>query len=284
MSEDTQREVPETIFDEEEGYNESEDEDFDPHNLENGPQDEDEDNEVDDYKEQEKKYSGIESETGGLVKTRRARAAEDAFNEKNKYETLQEGHISDAIGNIWEEMNRQSEQRLSHNGAKGSILSDTPAETTTGDMQEEQILIERSYKFAGEMVHEKKWVSRASAEGKEYLNSLKFKYDPAQEAKKVVKPTDQTKGLNLRRPLKRPPILEQIIAGALKPKLTTLEKSKLDWVTYVDKEGITEELALHNKDGYLSKQDFLNRVETHKDKQYKELRRKQLEMQFQQQK
>ena len=58
---------------------------------------------------------------------------------------------------------------------------------------------------------------------------------------------------------------------------TTLEKSKLDWATYIDKEGINEELVLHNKDGYLAKQDFLNRVETFKDDKYREMRKVQLQ-------
>ena len=142
------------------------------------------------------------------------------------------------------------------------------------------------------MVHEEKMVPISSAEAKEYLNSLKFQHG-TQEAQEVTKSqpeeskqqaevSTETKN-NLRRPLKRPPLLEQIISGALKPKLTTLEKSSLDWASYVDKEGINEELTLHNKDGYLAKQDFLNRVESFKDQQYKKLRQKQLSMQLQSQ-
>ena len=57
----------------------------------------------------------------------------------------------------------------------------------------------------------------------------------------------------------------------------------MDWATYVDKEGLNDELTLYNKDGYLAKQDFLNRVEMVKDSRYRELRQKQLAMQLQEQ-
>lgn len=35
--------------------------------------------------------------------------------------------------------------------------------------------------------------------------------------------------------------------GVKKPKMSTLEKSKLDWDTFKTEEGITEELAIHNR-------------------------------------
>ncbi|XP_060869695.1 craniofacial development protein 1 [Metopolophium dirhodum] len=55
-------------------------------------------------------------------------------------------------------------------------------------------------------------------------------------------------------------ILSQI---GKKSKLTVLEKSKLDWDGYKKKEGIVEELVTYNKgkDGYLEKQDFLERTD-----------------------
>lgn len=35
--------------------------------------------------------------------------------------------------------------------------------------------------------------------------------------------------------------------GGKKPKMSTLEKSKLDWDMFKTEEGITEELAIHNR-------------------------------------
>lgn len=48
-----------------------------------------------------------------------------------------------------------------------------------------------------------------------------------------------------------------------KGKLSTLEKSKLDWDSFKNKEGIAEDLERHNKgrNGYLEKQDFLQRAD-----------------------
>ncbi|XP_047516772.1 nucleolar GTP-binding protein 2 isoform X2 [Pieris napi] len=55
------------------------------------------------------------------------------------------------------------------------------------------------------------------------------------------------------------------IVGQLnkKNKLSTLEKSKLDWNTYKREEGIEEEITSHNKgkSGYLDRQDFLSRAD-----------------------
>ena len=202
-------------------------------------------------------------------------------------------------------------------GANDSVLADGKeqdsfsndvTDTTPGAkrlLQQEKIVINRTYRFAGESIHEHKVVNKYSAEGQEYLKNLTLQNQKRQEEgegeKKVSThdrgETSQTEeqvmkhskqgqsdrvALKLRRPLRRPPILEKIIAGSLKPKLNTLEKSKLDWVKYVDEEGITDELALHNKDGYLAKQDFLSAVEANKEKKYRDFRRKQLALRFQQ--
>ncbi|XP_046393917.1 craniofacial development protein 1 [Ischnura elegans] len=48
-----------------------------------------------------------------------------------------------------------------------------------------------------------------------------------------------------------------------KNKLSTLEKSKLDWENYKSKEGISEEITAHNKgkSGFLDKRDFLEKTD-----------------------
>ncbi|KAI8147606.1 bucentaur or craniofacial development-domain-containing protein, partial [Fennellomyces sp. T-0311] len=45
------------------------------------------------------------------------------------------------------------------------------------------------------------------------------------------------------------------------PKMNTLEKSRLDWQGYVDREGIRDDLKYKNKDGYMEKVAFLQRVD-----------------------
>lgn len=70
--------------------------------------------------------------------------------------------------------------------------------------------------------------------------------------------------------LKRPPVLRtgglSSIAGALsgkKQKLSTLEKSKLDWDSFKKDECIEEELKTFNqgKHGFLERKAFLERAD-----------------------
>jgi len=59
-----------------------------------------------------------------------------------------------------------------------------------------------------------------------------------------------------------------------KPKISTLEKSKLDWEGFKKEEGIEDEIQSHNrgKDGYLEKQDFLQRADLRQFEIEKQLR------------
>lgn len=309
MTDEQARYQQETDDFDEEHYNEEDDEDFDPSKEKTAHSDQegddgdayetypDGDNPSQEYKGTVD-YSHVESETGGLIKTRRARMLEDELSKRQKYENLKDTTVSDSIKGIWDELKDASNKILKHQGSSGSVLANG------GDLgpvllDEKQIKIKRVYEFAGELINEEKIVPISSAEAQEYLNSTKFQQQQRQDQRKSITKL-QTKNhagvkrsatsslsteelKKLRRPLKRPPILEQIISGSLKPKLTTLEKSSLDWATYVDKEGINDELTLHNKDGYLAKQDFLDRVEQFKGNQYKQLRQKQLAMQLHQQ-
>ena len=64
---------------------------------------------------------------------------------------------------------------------------------------------------------------------------------------------------------KRPSGLNSIMGtiSGKAPKMGTLDKSKLDWNKFVNEEGIKEELVTHNrgKDGYVEKQQFLERAD-----------------------
>jgi hypothetical protein len=55
-------------------------------------------------------------------------------------------------------------------------------------------------------------------------------------------------------------------------RLNTLEKSKLDWNKFIEEEGIKDELVRKNKDGYLEKVAFLNRVDERQETAIKSLR------------
>ncbi|OQR91046.1 hypothetical protein ACHHYP_05055 [Achlya hypogyna] len=59
--------------------------------------------------------------------------------------------------------------------------------------------------------------------------------------------------------------LDAVVDALQQPKkVSTIEKSSLDWDSFKEKEGIADELEHHTKDGYLEKQDFLHRVDLRK--------------------
>ena len=144
-----------------------------------------------------------------------------------------------------------------------------------GDM----IKIKRRYNFAGKVHTEEKLVPRGSAEAKLYLESLGEKADPGETDapqkrmprkafRSIFEPivdqspqrTDLNLGMNVR--LKA----RELAQGDAK-KLNTVEKSRMDWAGYVDREGLKDELALagRSKESYAHRQDFLARSEARRE-------------------
>ena len=143
---------------------------------------------------------------------------------------------------------------------------------TQASNNEDMIIIKRTYDFAGDTITEEKTVPKASAEAALFLQSQN-------------QPTPPTDRPAVRRPKKRPSMFDSkgaagapsALTGASKaPKLNTIEKSKLDWAGFVDKEGIADELDEHSraKEGYLGRMDFLGRVEAKREEELKSARNK----------
>ena len=139
---------------------------------------------------------------------------------------------------------------------------------------EDMITINRTYVFAGETITEEKSVAKSSAEARLYLQTQQ------------VPPAATPSHPPLRRPLKRKSRFEPNPEGIVKglpasankgPKLNVVEKSKLDWAGYVDKEGMQDELKVAEKakDGYLSRTDFLGRMEAKREDELKNAKSKQ---------
>lgn len=64
-----------------------------------------------------------------------------------------------------------------------------------------------------------------------------------------------------RRPVKRKSNLDAMAQGNKPAKMNVLEKSRMDWAGFVDKEGINDDLKRFNKDGYVERQEFLKRTQ-----------------------
>lgn len=213
-------------------YHESEDEDFEP-----GVESES-DKEADaEFSNETEQYKGVQG--SGLIKTRSQRLA--AKSEPREKQASVVGSQTVDVDALWKEMN----------------AGETRKQT---DTREDYIDIKRTLKFAGKVQTETKRVPRSSAEAQEYLKSL-HNDDVVPEDKSEDKSDSKPKTKSKPRPRKRKmSLLEEYEAGKAR-KVNTLEKSRLDWLGFVDKEGIQDDLKKHNRNGYLDKQGFLARVE-----------------------
>ncbi|KAJ6191474.1 hypothetical protein N7519_001495 [Penicillium mononematosum] len=150
---------------------------------------------------------------------------------------------------------------------------------------DQMIKIKRTYKFAGEWITEEKVVPKHSAEAKAFLSSGdNVEYTDEDAAAKATR--------NLRRPLRKISRFDPNPTGTIKkswekqlvtdnkdprgPKINTVEKSRLDWASYVDSAGIKDELRTHSKakEGYIGRMDFLGRMEEKREEERRAARLK----------
>lgn len=124
--------------------------------------------------------------------------------------------------------------------AKDTSVKDTPNQVENKKVQNKQetVKITKVFQFAGEEVTVEKEVPVDSAEAR-----LSQKPSSSETTKPVA--NRGKKGLG-----GIGSVLNQL---GKKPKITTLEKSKLDWDRYKREENIEEELSAYNKgkDGYV---------------------------------
>lgn len=186
---------------------------------------------------------------------------------------------NDALGAL--ESRRNSSPAKSESPESPSIdASDRPATAPTGptsQLADEYIIIKRVYSFAGKVTEEEVRVHKLSAEAAAYLKEQE--YDNEKKVSDTTATSSKRKN-SVSAPKRRGPVkrkqgslMDEL--NSLRPKkINTLEKSRMDWLGYVDKSGIKDELSLHNKDGYLQKQDFLSRVDNRLENEIKSHRSK----------
>jgi len=125
-------------------------------------------------------------------------------------------------------------------------------------LADNKIEITKVFDFAGEVVKVSKQVSADSKEAHKFLKSQ-------ETAASSSTPTS----------VKRPGGLAGVVGSiGKKAKMGCLDKSKLDWNSFVEKEGIKEELQTFNKgkDGFVEKQMFLERADLRQFENEKALR------------
>ncbi|KAM0452089.1 hypothetical protein ACHAPV_009713 [Trichoderma viride] len=221
---------------------------------------------------------------GGLIKTRSQRAAEK---EERKY-AASRGPVTVDVDAIWADMvaGGSSTSRPPEDADDMAVdESEKPVVDEKRDTKEDEssmIRIKRTYNFAGRVHTEEKLVPRDSAEAKLYLASqegeapsdapltkrltkkaFRSAFEPIIEG--TTSRTDLNLGLAARM---------KAASEAQAKKLNTVEKSRMDWAGFVDKEGIKDELELagKSKDSYASRQDFLARSEALRDNEAQRVR------------
>ncbi|CAH8864445.1 unnamed protein product [Trichobilharzia szidati] len=137
------------------------------------------------------------------------------------------------------------------------LKSDGSSKATDG----EKVKVVKKYQFAGEEVEVTETVSKT------------------ENISKIPQNQNNT-STNAQPPKLKPPTLGPGLASALQnlkstvnklPRLSTLEKSRLDWKQYVQKESLEDDLKAHNKgkDGYLERQAFVSRT-SEREYQYRQ--------------
>lgn len=253
---------------------ESEDSDYDP----NKPNKVDEDSSDDDSEKEE--------ETNGQIHTRSRRYQDSTvktttvkgianpnidFNElfnSLKHQSITERSL---ITQEWLGDEKNDDIDTAKNPQKPNLIIEDNDDT-------DKVWIKTSYTFAGKVITESKQVDANSAEAKAFLNSTGLQMDTKHRSFVPVIRTipGETEPTELKIKLKRPSLVDKFLNshGNKRMKLSTLEKSRLDWASFVDTSNINDELKSHNKDGYLERQDFLDRVSAKRDQHYDEAKAK----------
>lgn len=136
----------------------------------------------------------------------------------------------------------------------------------------EKVKITKVFDFAGEEVKIEKEVSADSAEARLSLSSANNSEKTGNSASSAGREPD--KGTGVRR-VGLGGISSVLGQLGKKAKISTLEKSKLDWDSFKKQENLEEEISTHNKgkDGYLERQDFLQRADLRQFEIEKQLRK-----------
>ncbi|KAK7115136.1 craniofacial development protein 1-like [Littorina saxatilis] len=171
------------------------------------------------------------------------------------------------------------------NSPASSAVSKNTTNTTSASSASQpaskKITITKVFDFAGEEIKVTKEVDADSKEAKEELKKEEERKEQEQASLSIPSPSSSTVPSATKLPattsdapgssilgVKRPAPASGGLGNLLnkigkKQKMGTLEKSKMDWDSFKKKEGIEEDLKIHNKgkDGYIERMAFLNRAD-----------------------
>ncbi|CAH8605145.1 unnamed protein product [Schistosoma bovis] len=139
------------------------------------------------------------------------------------------------------------------------------SDSTKKSNSTEKVNVVKKYQFAGEEVEVIQAVSNSNR-----TKGLGVSHNKTSTETNPLKPKTPSLGLGLTNALQN---LKSTINSL--PKLSTLEKSRLDWKQYVQKESLEDDLKAHNKgkEGYLERQAFFNRANEREYQYERQLRK-----------
>jgi hypothetical protein len=172
-----------------------------------------------------------------------------------------------------------------------------PQQTTAPKPDESNLIrVKRTYNFAGKVHTEEKLVPRDSAEAKLYLaknpaassttqddesssspptqkrkprKAFRSRFEPVTALEGLAPRSDLNLGMAER-------LRARELAGKAEEakKLNTVEKSRMDWAGFVDREGIKDELELagKSKGSFAVREEFLARSEAVREEEVRRLR------------
>ncbi|RMZ81557.1 hypothetical protein DV737_g2495, partial [Chaetothyriales sp. CBS 132003] len=283
-------------------YDESADSDFDVSGSESGDSDDSSEDKTENQRQQDdkgrsrdkqrqkisnqeqKEGAGVEELDSGdeatvkegrkAARRRQRQRRKEAGAGQDQDDSGAEGERDEAAGG-WRAKTRK--------GQSGSLAGTDKA---NGGAEEEMISITRTYQFAGEQHTERKMVAKSSAEGRLWLQQQEAGAKSAQPWQHTVDGEGRTIVRPVRKISRFDPNIGNIeafkgqwattAATQKGRRLNVVEKSKLDWASHVDAEGLKEELdvAAKAKDSYLHRTDFLRDVEMRKENEAREARMK----------
>ncbi|XP_023123185.1 craniofacial development protein 1 [Amphiprion ocellaris] len=185
---------------------------------------------------------------------------DDEARQKKKSDDLWASFLSD-VGSRPKHCTTSSESSTKQK-VDSSVLKTAPLSTETKASGPAKVTITKVFDFAGEEVRVNTEVSADSREAKSYLKAQNAKTGEDGDNEKTSSASQPTlPGPSAKRPAGMSSVLDRI--GGKKQKMSTLEKSKMDWDAFKSEEGITEELAIHNRgrEGYVERKNFLERVD-----------------------
>ncbi|KAK4504894.1 hypothetical protein PRZ48_002857 [Zasmidium cellare] len=227
---------------------------------------------------------------GGFIRTRAQRIVEKE--ERKNRKRARDGQVTIDVEQVWADLSSAPIGRATVSAPPPETMEvDADGEANKENVQDEGdpnelIIIKRRIEFAGEITEVEEKHPRGSKEAQKYLadhpeadprhpkNAVNL--DPAGVQKPLKRPSifepnpaGNVKGVapeKLRRhaPTKTEGLMSQKLAEMKKnaQKMSTVQKSQLDWKGFVDKEGLRDELDEYGKSkrGFLAREAFLDRA------------------------